>query len=254
MAQRRRLSPLLAAIVAVIAIAVTALAPAALVGSHLSRVTRGGIRLVDSAGTIWHGRGVFAAGATRVPFAWRVEPLPLLRGELRVAIGPEPGTPAGWPHAGVTISGDRVSLRDVHATLPVGPLAAAAGVNSAWVAGGELDIDAASILWAPPSNQGAVELRWRRARIVVAGNPRPLDLGDVAATLTADRDVLSGPVSNVSGDLGLRGEIRLRAGDALRVSLVLTPRRDDIELARALAVLGAADGTGWRVEWRLPLQ
>ncbi len=71
--------------------------------------------------------------------------------------------------------------------------------------------------------------------------------------LGGDGDRLSGPLSNVGGDLALRGDIALRAGSGIALSLVLTPRRaDNRELAQALAMIGTPSGDGWRVDWRWP--
>jgi hypothetical protein len=120
-----------------------------------------------------------------------------------------------------------------------------------WTLGGEFDVSTVAFDWAPPTNRGSARIRWRAARLTPPGSAAPLDLGDVSVALGAEGDRVSGPVSNVGGDLEIRGEIVLRAAGGIRVSLVLAPRRaDNRELAQALSGLGAPDGDGWRVDWQ----
>ncbi len=81
----------------------------------------------------------------------------------------------------------------------------------------------------------------------------PLDLGELRTTVTARGDGLAGPVTNEGGDVALRGEWSLRAGDGLVLTLRITPRRaGETELARALATFATPDGGDYRVVWRMP--
>ena len=128
-------------------------------------------------------------------------------------------------------------------------------LGSPSLVGGDVEINAARLEWAPPANRGDARLRWRGALLTAPGSAQPIALGDITTALGADGDRLSGSVSNAGGELGIRGSVTLSASSGIELSLVLTPRRaEDRELARALSMLGAPDADGWRVEWRLPLR
>lgn len=243
------------ALAATVALFAVKLAPASLADARLAAMTRGNVHVSDAEGTVWDARGTLTAGAARIPIAWRIEPLPLLRRELRLHLVRGEGGPTASPKGDIAIGGDSIELRDVEATIPAGFFGAAAGFGTASLVGGDVEIDASRLEWAPPANHGDARLRWRGASLTAAGSARPIELGDVTAALGADRDRLHGPVSNAGGDLGVRGTATLSAANGIQLSLMLTPRRaDDRDLARALSMLGAPDGDGWRVEWRSPLR
>ena len=237
------------------AVAAAALAPAALMDARLAELTGGAVRLSAAEGTLWHAQGELVAGPTRLPIAWRMEPWPLLRGEMRLHVAPAAEASGRGPRADVAVSQGRVTLRDVDVTIPASALAGAAQPAAARSVGGDVAIATADLEWAPPANRGAARLQWRAARLALAEGARPLELGDIAAELAANGDRLSGPVSNEGGELAVRGTLAVRANDAASLSLVLSPRRPvDPATARALAALGTADNGGWRLEWRVSLR
>jgi hypothetical protein len=165
------------------------------------------------------------------------------------------GGAAGSPTADIAIRRDAVELRNVEAMIPAAVFGAAAGSGATWLVGGNVEINAAQVEWAPPSNRGDARIRWRAAQLTAPGSAEALDLGDITAALSGDGERMSGPVSNAGGDLAVRGDLALAANSGIQLSLVLTPRRaDNRELARALSMLGRPDGDGWRVEWRSPLR
>jgi len=255
MAPLRRAWLLPAAVAASAAIAAFWTAPASLVDARLARMTGGTLRLANAEGTVWRARGDLAAGTASIPVAWRIDPWPLLQGELRVHVTPPAGSDAGSPRADIAVDDARVALRDVDVTLPASAFAAAMGSTVVWVAGGDVDVHAVAVDWSPPSSRGEARIRWRAANLVVPGGAAPVQLGEVSVVLTAEGDRLSGPIANEGGDLALHGEFTLRTNDSVHVSLVLAPRRtDDVILARALSAIGTADAGGWRVDWRLPLR
>ena len=231
------------------------LAPASLLDSRLARMTGGMIRLVDAEGTIWRAQGVVVAGPTRIPIAWRVERWPLVLGEVRLQVMPGFGNGTGSPHADITIRRNSVSLRDLDLTSPASFIAAATGSVAAATVGGDVNVNSANMDWMPAGSRGEARVFWRTARLIFIGGAAPLVLGAMRLTLTADGDRLSGPVANDGGDLDVRGEVTIREQDGIRLTLTLVPRRsDNAQLALALALIGTADGAGWRVDWRLPLR
>ena len=108
---------------------------------------------------------------------------------------------------------------------------------------------AASLGWTESSYSGSVRLAWQDARLAV-GNDIGASLGNIEITLSAAGDRLAGPLTNDGGEIELRGTISVSTRGAADVSLLLTPRRDDPALARQLAAIGTAEGSGWRVEFR----
>jgi hypothetical protein len=246
---------ILAVLAATVVLFAVRLMPATLADARVAAMTKGGMHLIDAEGTLWDARGILTAGATRMPIAWRIDPWPLLRRELHLHLVRGEGSPITSPKGHIAIGRNSVEFRDVEATIPAGLFGAAAGSGTAPPVGGDVEINAALVEWAPPANRGDARVRWRGAWLTAPGSEEPVALGDITASLTADGDRLSGPVSNLGGDLAVRGNVTLSAGNGIRLSLVLTPSRaDDRELAHALSILGAPDGDGWRVEWRLPLR
>jgi general secretion pathway protein N len=244
-----------AALAAAVAIMAVALAPASIADGRLAQLTHGGLRLSDTEGTVWNARGVLVAGATQIPVAWRIDAWPLLRGELRVHLASEAAPNDGAPRADIVLRGGTLELRDVNLTLPAALLNAAAGPAAGWAIGGEINLSAATLEWAPPANRGSARVVWRSARLLPPGRAAPLELGDVSLALGAEGDRVFGPVSNAGGDLAIRGDVTARAATGIELGLVLSPRRaDDRDLAQALSMLGPRDGDGWRVDWRLPLR
>lgn len=243
----RRTLLILASLVA-FAAAVAAFAPAALVGAPLGRISGGMLRLAESEGTIWRGRGTLVASReARLPLAWSIDPWPLLRGELRLSLFPYDATGTA-PHGEIALHDGTVALRGLDMALPADMLRVAAP-GTGLVAAGWVVITSSALDWAPTGSRGEALIVWRDARIA-AGSGDAIGLGSVTAVLSAAGDRLAGPVANEGGDLGVRGNVSLRSKSA-EFSLLLVPRRaDDAELARSLAAIGTPDGAGWRVEWR----
>lgn len=250
----RRPLLLLAALAAAVALFAVGLAPATLADARVAGMTKGAVRVADAAGTIWDAHAILTAGPARIPIAWGIDAWPLLQRELHVHLVRSGGAAAS-PTADIAVRRDGVELRNLEATIPAAVFGAAAGSAATWLVGGDVEINAAQVEWAPPSNRGDARIRWRAARLTPPGSTEALDLGDITIALSGAGERMSGPVSNAGGDLAVRGDLALAASSGIQLSLVLTPRRaDNRELARALSMLGRADGDGWRVEWRSPLR
>ncbi len=254
MAPGRRAVVLFAMLALAVAVAAVWLAPAALLDLRMAGATGGVVRLAQADGTVWNGRGSVVAGATRIPIAWRVECWPLLRGVLRVRSG------LGHRRRNATRDHRRrhattSRFHDVDVTVPAEVIATALGPIAVVSVAGEVSLKADDIEWTSDSSRGEARVLWHAARIAHAGSAVPLDLGDVRTLMTADGNVLSGPLTNEGGDLVLRGVWTMRARDSAQLALHLTPRRPGpSDLARTLAAIGTADGNGWRIDWRAPLR
>lgn len=249
----RRPVVLFAMLALAVAVAAAWLAPAALVDARIAGATDGTVRLVETAGTVWNGRGSLVAKSTRIPIAWRIECWPLLRGVLRFRLAS--GTGAATPRATIEAGFDTLALHDVDVTLPVqvfGATLVPYGVESV---AGEISLKADAIEWTPGAGHGEARVLWHAGRIAFTGGAAPLDLGDLRSVVTANGNSLSGPVTNEGGDLALRGEWTLRPHDSVQIALHVAPRRPGpTDLERALSAIGTADGNGWRIAWRGPLR
>ena len=242
----RRALVTLAALIVVVA-AIVALAPAAIVSAAVERLPGGAVSLAETQGTVWQGRGTLDVRRTlRIPLAWRLEPLPLARGEARVTIVPPAG--AATPRAEISARRDAVTLRGLELSLPaetITALAPRAGVRLE----GELNVASPSLEWTRTSFAGGAAVRWRDARFAIA-NERAMALGNVSADLAATGDRLAGPVTNEGGDFDVRGTVSLGARGDPDVALTLTPRSGNAAQARSLHLSTLPDGSGWNVEYR----
>ena len=249
----RRAVVLFAMLALAVAIAAAWLAPAVLFDTRIAGATGGMVRLADTDGTVWNGRGNLVVKATRIPIAWRVECWPLLRGVLRVRLAS--GTGAATPHATIEVGADTLALHDVDVTLPAQVFGATLSPFGAEAVAGEISLNADDFEWKPGAGRGEVRILWRAARIAFAGSAAALDLGNVRTLATANGNALSGPVTNDGGDLALRGEWALHAHDSVQLVLHVAPRGPGLaDLERTLSAIGTADGSGWRIAWRGPLQ
>ena len=249
----RRTLLIVVALAAIVAVEIVWLAPATLVGSRIEQASASALRLADTEGTVWHARGMLVGGGARLPIAWTLELWPLLRGEARLHIAPYAGTAKGPPRAAVRLHGNGFSVRDAEVVIPAPMLAALAATPPSWMAGGDVDIAAASFNWMPPAGSGEARIVWRAARLTPPAASDAVALGDVTVALTAFEDRVKGTIRNDGGDLDVQGDVSVRPGEGTLLSLVLVPRESASPALRgALAAVGAGDGNGWRVEWRIP--
>ncbi len=243
---RRALSIL--AVVAVLAVAVAAFAPATLAGAWIARASGDTIALAGAEGTIWQGRGTLVAGSeARLPLAWSLDPWPLMRAEVRLALAPFDAT-ASLPRGEITLRKQAIAVRGLDVAVPAEMLRHAAS-GAAIRAAGEARVASTSLDWTRDSIRGTVRIDWRDARLA-AGPGADLDLGTLSANLAGDGAELRGPIANEGGDVNVRGVATWRPG-AGEVSLLLTPRRpDDPAIVRILAAIGTPEGAGFRIALR----
>jgi general secretion pathway protein N len=239
----------LAALVLLVA-AFALLAPATLLDARIAAMTHDTVRLADASGTVWRGSGTLgdAQGRWRLPLAWRIGVWDALRGALRLELVPDARTRArGVVRAG----GDTLAFSTLHLEVP------AEAVTSAWTRppvprfSGTIVADAPSFRTDGTHVDGALDLRWDRAAVALAGVV--VDLGTVEASARPGAGGMTVALRNRGGDVALTGEVRARGNDlALDATLKPAPTFAGPALV-ALRALGpaAADGSV-HVTWHGP--
>jgi general secretion pathway protein N len=222
--------------------ALVAFAPATWVDRRLAAATDGTIRLSDAAGTVWNGRGAVgdAQGNWRIPVAWRVAPLPLLRGVVEVAL--ESQSVEQGPHGALTLASDDVDLRNVGIRIPASVVGTLASIKLPIEPGGELVLDAPRFRYRTNQVEGAFDIRWERARL--ATRESALELGTVNAHVAPQGPALVGAFGNVGGNARIDGNVNL-ASSAISFRADIAPNGAmPPDIARLLAALGTQDPSG----------
>lgn len=244
---------LLALNLTAVAVGVAWFMPASLLDSRVAQATGGVLRVADTQGTLWHGRGVLTADQTRMPIEWDIDPWPMLQGTVRMRVRSDVG--AGSPRGTVDLRTGEVALQDADVTVPAATIGRVLGDFAAGSVDGEVNANASNLHLASGSNSGEARLVWRNARVRGIGTAGALDLGEVRTTLVANGAAMSGPIANEGGSLALRGEWAVKEKDAFTLTLRVTPRKaGDADIARWLSAVGKPDGDGWLITWRLPLR
>lgn len=228
--------------------AIAAFAPASLIDRRLSSIFSGKLRMSDAVGTVWNGSGILtdATGSWRMPVGWSVSVPALAREALRITLLPIAGAS---PRGTIDFGTGATTLRDVVIELPANVLTGALPGRAALVVGGNLTIAAAAFDWNGERGNGAMNVRWRDARLVAAGTTTDLGIVDIALEPQGNR--LAGHIGNTGGDVRIDGTVTVAASaigvDAEIAPLPATPP----PVLRALAALGTPDSAGAvRIAWR----
>jgi general secretion pathway protein N len=231
-----------------LATALVVRAPATLLDARLDAATGGRLRLVEAAGTLWDGSGELrlTPGDTALPVAWHIDAWPLATGELRGTIAVAGAAPASF-----RLARRDAELRDLAIELPAQTLLRATGSPPIVVAGGQLAVRVPRLASNERRIEGNLGVRWSGASLSVPGFAQPsvLALGEVRFDATGQADALAGPLSNVGGDVELKGNASTTVDGKARVDVMLTPRPGlDAERASALksmlSVVAQPDATG----------
>jgi len=238
----------IAAGVVLLACAIVALAPAALVDPLVASRTEGRVRLADASGLWWRGDGIVTSTGTQasVSLAWRVRLLPLVRGRLVIEFVPvRPGMPTGT----LAVARDDVEARALQLTLPASLLAAFVPALSTVAPGGNVDVTTESFTWRAAHGDGRLDVVWRDAHLALVGFP--ISLGTVRGVASGTPEGFQGTFDNRGGDLGAQGTWSMR-GKAVEGVTRLTPTSASPPALRAvLPMLGKSDEHGGvRIEWR----
>lgn len=229
-------------------------APATLVASRVSHLSDGRITLNETLGTVWHGHGVLAAGDARIPLEWKLQAMPLLHGELAIAMTPAPGIfGSTTPHGNITLTRRSVRLHDFAAGIPAMAIAATSVARPRLDAGGTIDFSTQDLFWQPPSSSGVLSTQWSNAKFGLAGGEL-VALGDVSALFTASGSALAGPIRNVGGEFSIVGDVLVRDDGGGRVHMTLQSRSPFDARMAMLALLGARQGDAVVIDWQWPAQ
>ena len=239
----------LIALASLLAVALAVFAPAALLDARLDAATQGRLRLVDTSGTVWTGRGL-ATSAQRtwsLPLGWKVDPLRLARGDVGVTL--QPADAGDLPRGDITWRDAKLALDGVAFTLPATVLGAATGAGDALAFGGYLAFDAPHLTWSANGGDGAATVRWSGAR--VSGMTGALALGTVSANLAPRNGRIEGRVENRGGDVRIDGQFAWSpSGVDVNATLAALPSTPPA-VVRALGALGTPDANGAvHVQWR----
>ncbi|GIK87793.1 MAG: hypothetical protein BroJett026_32740 [Betaproteobacteria bacterium] len=225
----------LAVLAAIVAIG-AAFAPASLLAQRVADASGGLVRLADARGTVWSGEATLSGrdGRWSLPVRWRLEALPLLRGEAKLELLPADAAPG--LRGRLTARGGTLDARDVEASVPAAALPLPGGV----AASGEVRVAADALRVGGGRDEGTLRLDWPQARIAVDGIG-PLDLGTATATLAADGTRWRGPLRVRGGMLHVDGEASVDAGGA-DIALSIVPQPHAPRVLRQW--LPPADATG----------
>jgi hypothetical protein len=234
--------------VVLLACAVVALAPAALLDPLVASRTDGRVRLADASGLWWRGDGIVTATGTpaSVPVAWRVRLLPLLRSLFVIELVP---ARAGMPTGTLALARGNVELHALRFTLPASLLPALAPALSTVAPEGDVDLRSESFTWRGARADGRLDVVWRDAHLALVGFP--ISLGTVRGAASGTPEGVRGTFDNQGGDLAARGSWTMR-GNTIEGVTTLTPTAAASPALRAvLPMLGKSDADGSvRIEWR----
>ena len=234
--------------VALLLLGLVITAPATIIDGRLDAATDGRVRLADTTGTIWNGAGTLrvAQASGAIDIAWRVEPLPLLWGELRGTL--VSGDDVS-PKAAFVVSRASVDLRDAALSFPADTLLRAAGAPALVGAGGTLALRSPAIGMSGEAITGQAALRWDDATLSMPGTALRIALGEVHFDGTGQGRWLSGALANTGGEVEIAGTAGLSADGAPRVNATLRLRggidgRRTTAIALALGLIGRPSGDG----------
>src|SRR4051794_7903026 len=130
--------------VLLLCVALVALAPATLIDGQIAGATAGRVRLSETEGTLWSGRGnLVLPGDFQQPVSWQIDRASSaiageLRGTLRVASANASG--AAVRAVPFEIGPDRVHIEGLTLTVPADALVRASGAALPFVASGTVSV------------------------------------------------------------------------------------------------------------------
>jgi len=248
----------IAAGILLLAIALAASAPAALLDARLAEASGARLRIASAEGTVWNGSGelVLLPSGARRALAWHIDAWPLLRGELRGTItGPSDVAQATEFAYGM----QRAELRHLDLVLPMDSVLLSAGVPAPFAsAGGNIAGHVERLAQSRSALDAQLSVQWRDASLP---GPRPgsrIALGDIRLDADGTGPEVIATLSNRGGDVDISGQVALRAADSPAINATVRARpgieRERAEVvATVLALIGSSDGQGgYRLAWPRP--
>ncbi|HEX4522115.1 MAG TPA: type II secretion system protein N [Casimicrobiaceae bacterium] len=242
------------AILLVAALAI--MAPASLLDRRVADLTGGRLRIAATAGTVWKGSGELALlpDGVRIPIAWRLEPMPLLRGGLAGALTVGDATrPATF-----SVEREDFTVHDFAIALPATSVLRAAGVPDALTnAGGTLLLDVTDLARSGDRLEARADLKWTDAALPAALTGARIALGDLRLAAAGSGSEVPATLSNSGGEVDIAGSLLFSTRGKVQIDARVKPRpelpADRREaIAATLSSIGRADGAGgYRIVWPL---
>jgi general secretion pathway protein N len=204
-----------------------------------------GVTLSGVSGTIWNGRaqavrtGTLHLGSVE----WNLNILALFTGKLGADV--KVTRSDGFAQASIAVSGARVTLRGLNASLPLSALPSNV-VRGGWTGTTTLRLAQLALenSW-PVAASGTIEV----ANLVGPAN-RPAALGGykvVFADEAATAEGLKGALSDTGGPFAVNGTVDIKKDRSYLVSGLIATRPDaPRDMSRTLEILGAPDEQGRR--------
>jgi general secretion pathway protein N len=230
-------------------------APATLLDRRVEALTDGRVRIAAATGSVWHGSAelTLLPDGARIPISWRIDPMPLLRGELGGSLSVAGSSrPAQFTVGG---QGD-FAVQDLALTLPAAVALRTAGIPPLLVAaGGTLALDVASFARRGDRLDGRVKLLWQDATWAGPRAGTRVALGDVRLDAAGAGPQMPATLANRGGDVDIAGNLVLTTRGMPQVDLHAKPRagigadRSDA-IGALLSTVGRSDGAGgYRIVW-----
>lgn len=234
-------------------------APATLLDSRVADLTDGRVRITASTGTVWRGAGelTLLPDGMRIPIAWRLEPMPLLRGGLAGSLTAGDATrPATF-----AVEQENFIVHDFVIALPATSALRTAGAPDALTnAGGTLALDAANLARRGDRLEARASLNWADATLAAPLTGARIALGDVRLAAAGSGTEIPATLSNSGGEVDIAGSLVFSTRGTPQIDARIKPRpglpadRSDA-IATALASIGRADGAGgYRIVWPLTVR
>lgn len=237
-----------------LAVALAIQAPAALLDHRVAALTDGRIRIAAATGSLWRGAGelTLLPEGVRIPIAWRLEPMPLLRGEVA---GSLTAADANRP-ATFTAAHEDFSVHDFAIALPAAAVLRTAGAPSALTdAGGTLALEVADLVRRGDRLEGRADLRWKDAALPASLTGTSIALGEVRVTAAGSGSEIPATLTNSGGEVDVSGSMVFSARGTTQIDARIKPRAGlsaerSQAIAGVLSGVGRADGAGgFRIVW-----
>jgi general secretion pathway protein N len=180
-------------------------APASLIDSGLQQATEGRLRLTDTRGTLWSGRGQLEMRdrmqrtAVARSIAWRVLPLYFLHGQLRGEVVLDQAAKQ-FP---VTISLSRIEVADADIDLPASALVVVEPKLAPLGLTGDLLLHVTRLALGRKAIEGNATLQWRGAGSAFT---RVSPLGDYELRFDGEDTTVRASLRTLQGPLQLDGK------------------------------------------------